>query len=182
MNKEDLERVKNEYKGLLVIKRENLRLKERKDELEAMPVVKEYLNLVKILYNYKDYSFYGVENLTDDEVLLHAAASARIKDADNIYIYHNTKTKSGELTDYNAEDAFCSTYMTLEKFLAEDKKVAEREEFEKNNVVIFPPKDEDTAAYIEKVRTEYFKTAIDEGLDSAKKYALEKSISYKNRY
>ncbi len=181
MNETDLKNLKKEYHSLLKIKEENLKLAERKKQLEETIEVKEYLNLLKIFNDYEDYSFHKVEELSDNEILLKAISNAKITNVAKIYVYLRTKNILSYIVNYNSKDAYSSTYISLEDHCTVSKKINERKNFERNNIVIFAPKNKETYSFLQKIKEEYFKIAIEEGNASAKKYALEMSEKYKNK-
>lgn len=146
--------------------------------LEEKPEIKKYLEKRKKLTALKDYSFYDVINLDNKKILKRAIDSVEITNEDSIYIYSETYKidvveNDGELcpveriTEFNDSEFSYHKYVNLET----EKEVKINSEqvpnFEKDNIVLYPPKDVSSTTYFSKIKDMYFGETIKYGCNKA---------------
>ncbi len=157
MKDEEIEKLRSEYESLIGCKKELLKYAERKKELEETPEVMEYLRVCEIMSSGKGYSYYGVEKLNDDQILDKVISNFIPEEDNKIYI---CMSKICNIFTYKNIE-------TLDTLAIPKDNV---EEFEKENIVIYPNENEDSNVFFYKIRREYYKKAIDMYSD---RYAVE---------
>lgn len=181
MTNEEREKIKEKYECLLEIKKEILKQKEEIEELEQDPTVRRYLELKERLESDRDYDYSEVVDLSNEKILEKAIESVRVTNTNNIYVYlgtyqinlnKNEEYPSDFIVPFNDPKADYSEYMSIEldECAYEQKKLVspkQREKFEKDNIVLYPPKGINSGTYYSEIRTMYFNTAIKYGCDKA---------------
>lgn len=183
MTNEELERLRKKYKELEEMRTEALTLAVRIMMFEQNPIVKDYLESVE---RYKEYTsdIRNVEKMSDADLALRALNNMDMKNAENIYVYtgtykNNTPIEAHPDTlfvsrknlPYDSSLADYSEYRNIESDYSLGISVSQREEFEKENVVLFLPKE----ISFEDIRSLYLETAIHYDLEKAKETVLVKS-------
>lgn len=153
MKNSELESIRSEYKDLLNLRTQIIDKLKKIEDLEKNPFVKEYLKLREELESDKNHKYTHMERLNDFDMLKLCYNRVNITETNNIYVYAGTFEKSNECdiihgndevrVDYNNRNALYSKYSNIE--LQEYNfnstmiiPVSKREEFETNNIVIFP--------------------------------------------
>lgn len=172
MKNEEVEKLKNEYESLLRIKKEILGDIKRKEELEETPEVREYLKLCRIITSGEGYSFYGVEKLTDDQILDKVIDKFHSEEDNNIYTYIGRELDSNYLK-----------FKNIETFTIRNIKSEDIDEFEKQNIVMYPSKSFTADEFFEEMRKEYYKKIVDNYSDRyAKEHAIRRSYLFNRKY
>ncbi len=148
MKNSELESIRSEYKDLLNLRTQIIDKLKKIEDLEKNPFVKEYLKLREELESDKDHKYTHMERLNDFDMLKLCYNRVNITETNNIYVYTGTfkndiNDSLGTRVNYDSENALYSKYSNIE--LQEYNfnstmiiPVSKREEFEKNNIVIFP--------------------------------------------
>lgn len=183
MNNEQLNEIAEKYKELTNIKKEIIALQEEIKKYEENPIVQKYLELKQILESAKEYSWYGVSKLNDEQILEKAISNVDKNDStgndtNNIYVYMATykmNTPKDIEVPYNSIVADYRLYANIENggFLVP---LNRQEDFEKENIVLYPPKNKSVEEYFNEIRKLFFTTAIKYGQNKA----LEKIIYKRN--
>lgn len=148
MKNSELESIRSEYKDLLNLRAQIIDKLKKIEDLEKNPFVKEYLKLREELESDNDHKYTHMERLNDFDMLKLCYNKVNITETNNIYVY--TGTFKNDINDsldtrvnYDSENALYSKYSNIE--LQEYNfnstmiiPISKREEFEKNNIVIFP--------------------------------------------
>lgn len=185
-NDERVEIIK-EYNHLQNLKRSINDLQEELEILEEKPEIKRYLEKKEQLENLKEYNFYDVINLDNKEILKKAIDSIEITNEDSIYIYSETYKidvveNDGELCPVERITEFSDSEFSYHKYinLETEQEIKINSEqvpnFEKDNIVLYPPKDVDSTTYFSKIKDMYFGEAIKYGCNKA----LEKVLYRRN--
>lgn len=188
MTNEEREKIRVKYEHLLEIKKEILKNKDEIEILEQDPTVRRYLELKERLESDKGYDYFEVVHLSNEMILEKAIKSARVSNTNGIFIcsgtYQNGDIDS-DFNDYivshNDPDADFREYINIELPEYDSSRIqlipiSECAEFEEKNIVLYPPKEVNSAQYYSKIRTMYFNTAIQYGCEKA----LEKVLYKRN--
>lgn len=189
MKDEELENLRREYKHLVDLRDELIKVRSRIKELEQEPIVREYLSLLNrersdLSSNYKLF------RKTDEELLEEAIRETVHRPDCSIYIYiGDYKTLEGEPRSTKLVPTFIPIskneeypeyrkYRNIECNCEEGTMIFidECEEFEQRNIVLYPPNKTYSIEYFNKIRRIYFDTAIKYG----KEKAVEKILYKKN--
>lgn len=188
MTNEEREKIRVKYEHLLEIKKEILKNKDEIEILEQDPTVRRYLELKERLESDKGYDYFEVVHLSNEMILEKAIKSVRVSNTNGIFIcsgtYQNGDIDS-DFNDYivshNDPDADFREYINIELPEYDSSRIqlipiSECAEFEEKNIVLYPPKEVNSAQYYSKIRTMYFNTAIQYGCEKA----LEKVLYKRN--
>lgn len=182
MTNENLENIKNEYNRLISLKKDLQDAEKRKMELEQTSQVKEYLQLVKTIESYSDSS-----KLNEEQVINKVIENEIISETNNIFVCMGFYDVSGSLVSKNDVNADYRIYYDIEKgrLFPLRLQVKECEEFERNNIVLYPSSD-NSEEYYDKIRNHFLKTAIECGQEVAKekiqyRYNLQKNNNLENK-
>lgn len=183
MTEDYLNELKRNYSDLVNKKQKLLELKETIKKYEEKKEIKEYLALKEKLFDLDN----SIVNDSDDTLLEIAMTKSKTPDnLDNIYVYLGSYKASNEMDiehpshdtrvfHGNNDEIDYKKYRNLEGDRFDDVIVPSDkcDEFEDENIIIYPC----TILYGEyyyKVRNEYYKDAIENGIDVAKKKLLTK--------
>lgn len=187
MTDQDIKDIKNKYDRLIKIKADLLKKNRRIEELEQEATVREYLCLKEQLKSDKQSSFYSVLELSNEEILEKVINELLVANIGQIYVYFGAykyvDSGSEKIPNFmsissNDEKVAYKEYKDIEHDLSIGHMVPinECEEFEKENIVLFPSDEENKIEYFNKIRAMYFTTALKYG----KEKALEKILYKKN--
>ena len=190
MHNEEIEKIKKEYEHLKMVRKEIIDLEKQIKECEQNPIVRHYFELKEMLESDKSYEYYQTVNFNADQLLLYVINNNKITNTNNIYVYMGTYRmnwdRNGEcfedfVVSFDDINADYSEYFNIELGVSDynKKKLVSpirREEFEKNNIVLYPPNGVDKYDYYNSVKIMYFDTAIKCGCDKA----LEKVLYKRN--
>jgi hypothetical protein len=192
MTNEDLEKIRNKYKELKDKRSEILKIAEDIKRYEQDPIVKKYMELIKLYKKNTTGCMNAFDKKTDDDLLNSALISVRINETNNIYVYMGTFKKRYEYDEEYCEDDYqvkkndlladYRTYRNLEFMSYQDDyevkvPIEYCEEFEEEHIIIYPQGTCGYDQYYLKLRNEFFDTAI---LESQEK-ALEKILSLRKK-
>lgn len=167
MKEEEIEKLKEKYNSLLECKKERLNYIKRKEELEKTPEVMEYFKICELIKSGKNYSFYEIENLTDEEILDKALINFHSEEDNNIY------TCIGE--DNNS-----LKFRNIETLVVRNIIRENLNEFEKENIVIYPSKNFTYEEFFKMIRREYYNKIINNYSDQiAKEHASRRAYIFK---
>ena len=173
MTNEDIQIIKEKYEHLKDIKEELLSEEEELKQLEENESVRRYLELKMRIESDKGYSYPHVKTLSDEDLLEEAISNSKISKTNNIYVCIDTfhRTDDYYINEYlNIECPSCNGDYSM--FLPS----INVEDFEKENIVLYPPKNVDGEEYFQRIRNMYFETAINYGCNKA----MEKILYKKN--
>lgn len=189
MTNEELEKIRNKYNELKDKRTEVLKMGEAIEEYEQHPVVKKYLQLIKLYEENTTGRMYEFDKKTDSDLLYSSLCSVRINETNNIYVYMGTFEKSYECdiehgaNDYrvNKDDpnADYRIYRNLELMSYQDEyevevEIHDCEKFEQEHIVIYPQGTCLYDQYYNQLRNEFFETAISESQETAVERVLAK--------
>lgn len=166
MTNEEVKKLREEYRSLLGCKKEILGYIKRKEELEQTPEVREYFKLCDIIASGEGYSFYGVEKLTNDQIIDRVIDGFNSEEDNNIYTY------MGEDIEKNI-----TTFKNIETFVIKNIKNEDISNFEKENIVMYPSKNVTADKFFNDARKEYYRVIVNNYSD---KYAKENAIRKSN--
>ncbi len=181
MEDKNLKNIRKKYKEFLEIKETYQKLLQRKNELENDPKIQEYLNLIESIDSYGDTYILGCKvcSTTEKKLLERAFESEVIENSNNIFVYCGTYKVSDEIdivhgpSDIRVKrddpSAEYSTYRDIEKNSLNSSinvSIHCRDEFEKNNFILYPKGYTYENFYFE-VRRKFFETAIKKGQKKA---------------
>lgn len=181
MTNGELKDIKRNYEELTTAKTETDLLNEAIELYEQHPIVIKYLNLKrKLELIAKSHS--KVEELDDAELLEYVINNIGISNTNNIYVYMGTYQQNDNITEeypcdfivsYDDPNADYRLYINIESPDDERKIICNlQSDFEKQNIVLYPPQGINSSTYFYEIRNMYFKTAINEGQENA----IEKAI------
>ena len=181
MTNGELKDIKRNYEELTTAKTETDLLNEAIELYEQHPIVIKYLNLKrKLELIAKSHS--KVEELDDAELLEYVINNIGISNTNNIYVYMGTYQQNDNITEeypcdfivsYDDPNADYRLYINIESPDDERKIICTlQSDFEKQNIVLYPPQGINSSTYFYEIRNMYFKTAINEGQENA----IEKAI------
>lgn len=190
MTTKDIDAIKIRYNDLIKIKQELLKTKQKIQELEQEPIVREYLGLIKQQEHDKLSSYYSVLELSDEDIFQKVIDEVLIHSIGSIYVYFGDYrcveseeggiqfipiTKSNEQVEYKQ-------YKDIEHNLSIGHMISlnDCEEFENKNIILFPPKLENKIEYFNRIRTMYFNIAIKYGKEKALEKVMYKRNMQKN--
>lgn len=185
MKNEELENMRFEYNQLLNTRKELIDKLEKIKQLEETEEVKNYLKLREELKNDKEYTCNNLVNSSEADLIGRCISRVGISVTNNIYVHVGTYKYNLE-TDIvhgsydlsvsrNDESAIYSQYKNLELRDFEGTvtiPISKREEFEKNNFIIYP-KTHFKDKFFYELQIEFFKDAIEHN----QQYALNKVLS-----
>lgn len=169
MNDVEYNFLKNQYDLYKVSQEDNAIINKRIEELEENELVQEYKKLI----SRRDYysQNYGSTLSNESDFINKLLSSFTIKEDSNIYVevdnnfnkkYYGENSKVFRKLERSKDSIGCEKFV-LEKDL---------KEFEKDNIVIYPPKDVDKEKFFKTIQTEYFKITFNKSSKHAYKYLL----------
>lgn len=182
MKEELLKQLKKELENEK-LKNENHNKKvKRIKELLKEPSVKEYIKLTNIV----DQNLKNIK-LTDEEIIssFYSKYLHKIKkeETNGIYVYLGTYENNNEVdivhgsndfrVDYNSSNADYRIYKNIESPYGEIIPIRLCEEFEKNNIIIYPKTYFKEQEYY-KIQKDFFVKAVKTNQETAKKMILKK--------
>lgn len=190
MENKNLKNIRKKYKEFVKLRQNYQELLKKKKELEEEPKVQEYLNLLDEFVDSWNRSYIlgsNVQESSDEQLIQKAVDTETIVNSNKIFVCMGTYKRSDEVdiihgaSDYrvNKNDPLADyrIYSDIEKNSLHAKievPISKCEEFEKNNVVLYPNKCV-SSEYYNNVRNIFFETAIKQG----QKKAIEKVMSMK---
>lgn len=187
MTNEEIEKIKSTYDRLIGVKKYRMKLKKELEELKTDPNVQRYVEIKESLEADKEYSFYEIENLEDDKILEQAINSVKISNNNNIYVCMGTYQRYTEIGVVDCIVAHDDPNATYRKYVNieldpnnwDDVQLIPIlfcENFERENIVLYPTQNANSASYYYEIRNMYFDTAIKCGNEKA----LEKVLYKRN--
>ena len=174
MNNVEYNFLKKEYDLYKESKEDNQNIQLMIEELENDPKVIEYKRLIA-RSNYYTQNYGSTLNSTEEfmDSLLNKFI---INNEANIYVEVNNN-HNGKISE-KLYGQNCKQFRMLERAkdtIGSEKLVLdeELEEFEKNNIVIYPPNIVDKDDFFKDLQCKYFEIAFEEGKDKAYKYILQ---------
>lgn len=193
MKAQQLDLLRKKYNSLLGVKKEILAYQQEKEELEEDPAVSRYLQILQILEDNKNYSFYGIEKCNDSQILEKAVETINFSHLNGIYVYIGSyKINENMDEEYpfdfsvpcNSTDEDYKVYRSVE-LNSEDENfevkvfIDDQTKFENDNIVLYPEHDIDNNRYYADVRNMYFKESVSHGENKALDKVLD--LQYKKR-
>lgn len=193
MKEQQLNLLRKKYHSLLGVKREILAYQKEKEELETDPTVRRYLQILQILEDNKNYSFYGIEKLSNDQILETAVKTVNFSYLNGIYVYMGSYKINTTEADYywmdycvprDSIDENYKVYRSVE-LNPEDEEYElkiyseEQSKFENDNIILYPENDISNIRYYNDVRNMYFKEAVSHGENRALERVLD--LQYKKK-
>lgn len=196
MTNEEIEKFRNKYDSLKDTKKYILDLQSKIKEYEKEnPVVRKYLALKEQLEVDKEYSYWGVQDLDEEQMLERAIKETKINETNNIYVYISSYVGVNQLNNKNKKDALSIAdipvfydnpdvdyrkYRNIELSPGDDNyevnvPIFECEKFESDNIVLYSHA-RSGSEYYEIVRRVYF----DEIYTFGEQKALEKVMYKRN--
>ncbi len=180
MNKELLKKFRNEYTERLEQnnkKETSLKaLIQRKEILENMPIIQDYINLVKQIDEL------NAEVSTDKQVFLHTLfdyeEKGLVDETNSIFIYDGSfMTRNGIViaTERNSSDAEFDRYIDIESIEEVDIPVEDRKLFERFNKVIFLDESLPVKQSLYEIHNQFMQDAITDGEKAACKKVLSRN-------
>lgn len=179
MDKFQLKSLKNKYFYLKEYIKQLKKLESEINELENSYIIKEYLykkeKYEKMKKNY-DYSYITCsesdEYMKDDEIIINLVDKTHIVNPDSIYVFIG-------ISDNEKERLNCKKYI-FKNIETQSKKCIEEEQlkqFEEENIVIYPNKDDNNIDFYERCRNNYLKNLFKRGNKEANKILIKNNRS-----
>lgn len=190
MTDDNLNELKRNYSDLVNKMQELLKLRETLKKYEEKHEVKEYLALKEKIFSLSN----SIVNESDDTLLEIAMTKSKTLDnLDNIYVYLGSYKASNEadiehpsrdtrVFHGNNDEIDYKKYRNLEGACFDDVIVPSDkcDEFEDENIIIYP-RTNLFGKYYYKVRNDFYKDALEDGIDKAKKKLLSREKTNYNR-
>ena len=180
MNKELLKDFRDEYTEKLEINDKNEAslkvLMQRKEILENMPVIQDYIKLVKQIEDLKN------EVSTNKELFLRTLfdyeGKGLVDETNSIFVYDGSFiTRDGNIirTERNSSDAEFDRYIDIESIEEVDIPVEDRKLFERFNKVIFLDESLPVKQSLYEIHNQFMQDAITNGEKAACKRVLSRN-------
>lgn len=163
MTNKEVKKLKDRYNHLLGCKKELLEILKRINELKETDEVREYLKLCEMINDGKGYSFYGIEKLSNNEILDKVADGFIPIEDNHIYTYIGRDDATNLMRFKNIETAIIHN-------ISENNVEA----FEKENIVMYPL-DYDYDDFYKSMRRSYYEKIVNNYSD---KFAKEQAYRY----
>lgn len=190
MTNKDIDDIRIRYNDLIRIKQDLLNTKQKIQELEQEPIVREYLDLIEQQEHDKLYPYYSVLELSDEDIFQKVIDEVLIHSIGSIYVYFGDYrcveseddgiqfipiSKSNEQVEYKQ-------YKNIEHNLSIVHMIPlnDCEEFENKNIILVPSKLENKIEYFNRMRTMYFNVAMKYGKEKALEKVMYKRNMQKN--
>lgn len=177
MNSNELEQLKEGYKTLIDKRNELNNLMLLKEELENNDIVKSYFDVLEKIEEFEDDS---IINANDRTLMDKVIERMNIKTSNGIYVYFGTYYEDANdycgITNYYDPKAHYSKYVDIEKhhsYAGIEVPINEREEFEKNNIILMPKTHGSRKSLYDYVRDIFFETCIIENQEKAVEKVLK---------
>lgn len=182
MKNEELTKLRENYNELINERDKIIALRQKIEELENNPVVKEYLDTISEYEDNKAKHIDPIEKEEDSYFIRTAVSRTNITPRDDYYVYMGTYRYTHEIdivhgandirVNRNDKDADYVVYSNLEaKSYSFDGTIevpySKADEFEKKHKIIIPENVFSRDSYFYKLQEEYYKTAILESEDKA---------------
>lgn len=180
MNNNQLKSIKKNYEYLKNAQEEMISTIKRRKELAQTPEVQEFFRLSEKIYSFNTQLYDDVKNANDEQLIeLAIKWSSNIVDSNHIFVCMGTyRIPLPTFSPYGPVDyevqsdnqfADYKVYADIEKNdIGSTFKVSieECEEFEKNNIVLYP-NGKNADDYYDEIRHLFFETAMNEGQEKA---------------
>ena len=193
MNEQEQKRFRENYESIMKTREKMSKILEKMHELEKDMYVKDYLQLQEEYKKISDSRGYEIPYISEEQLLEKAIRETEIKDTNNIYVCmgayngkhgldeENIKSKYrvlDALVDIDSDKADYKQYYNIELSKYDDgyeiNIPRERcNEFELNNLVLYPPKMGLSNEYYDYIKKTYFSTLYEEDEEKA----IEKIIT-----
>ena len=169
MKDEEIKELSHQYKRLLGIKENILMYIRRKKQLEETPEVREYLNTCARIDAGKGYDYYGVEQLSDDQILDKIINDTYIEGDNKIYV----------CIDEDIIQKFM-VFKNLETKMICSVRYQDLDSFDSENHVIYPSESHNKEKFYETIRRNYYRKIAEDGFESnAKNTIIESAHEFK---
>lgn len=183
MTDAELSDIRRNYEKSIEQKKEVLDLEEAIELYEQLPVIQRYLTLKRRL----EYISPSTKvQLLDEEILERVIDDIGVSNTNNIYVCmgayqfnqdKNVDVPSDFIVPLNDPNADYIEYVGIEKSESNSQFIKlpskQRVEFEKDNIVLYPPEGINTTVFFNKIREMFFKIAIKDGQEKALEKILE---------
>ena len=190
MTDDNLNELKRNYDDLVIKKQKLLKLKQSIEKYEKKRKVRKYLELKKEFLSLNR----SIANAPDDVLFEIAMTKSKTLDnLDNIYVYLGSYKASNEadiehpsrdtrVFHGNNDEIDYKKYRNLEGACFDDVIVPSDkcDEFEDENIIIYP-RTNLFGKYYYKIRNDFYKDALEDGIDKAKKKLLSREKTNYNR-
>ena len=175
MTDEQLEKIRKKYEKMIGDRDMLKATSDRMHELEQMPEVKEYKELLEKYNGYHGFHRDDIVDRTDYDILSRLAHTCTITPTTNIYFYAATKVKyingDSDFVDEAAKDDIVLAYYfknaETEHNVFTIVLPEELEEFNKNNVVIYPTNKYDSGTFYQEANDYFIVTEVEKGKEEA---------------
>lgn len=190
MTDAELSDIRRNYEKSIEQKKEVLDLEEAIELYEQLPVIQRYLTLKRRL----EYISPSTKvQLLDEEILERIIDDIGVSNTNNIYVCmgaykfnpdKNVDVPSDFIVQLNDPNADYIEYVGIEKsefnpqFIKLPSK--QRVEFEKDNIVLYPPDEVNSTVFFNKIREMFFKIVIKDGQEKALEKILEERRMQEN--